>query len=186
MAETVGTVLGAAGACPEIELNGKVWKIGHPTQRAKAELEKLAVGTAVAEMMELKDVMPEASFKALFSELTDSIAAKHYRTWGPGWQRVVWGPQSTHLFLLSLLRECHPNASEDDARQLAAAEPEQVTAALLQVIPNFVSLLLLSDKRITPEQREKAMGVVTERLSTLAQASGTQPQPEPTAATCAT
>jgi hypothetical protein len=138
----IGTMLGAAGACPEIDLKGNRWKIGHPTQRAKAVLEELAVAKAVAEIRRLKGILPPDAYAETFAELTSRIAAGDYRTWGGGWQRVVLAPGNSHLFLLSLLREHHPQASEDDARALALGEPEQVGAALARVVPGFFSLLL--------------------------------------------
>ena len=176
----VMTLLGASGACPEIRANGKVWRIGHPTGRAKSELEQLAVLSAFAEVRSLKDVLPPDAYAEAFRELTASVAAKSYKTWGEGWQRVVWGPASSHLFLLSLLRENHPQATEDDARALAVAEPEAVALALTQVVPSFIRLLLNDRKDITPEQREQAMRVVNERLGTL-----TPPPPAPIPATSA-
>ena len=163
----VTTMLGASGACPEIRLNGKVWKVGHPTQRAKATLETLAVAQAVAEATALKDVLPAEQYAQLFKQITDNIGAKHYKTWGDGWREIVWGPQSTHLFFLSLLRENHPDATEEDAQALMDGAAEQVAAALVQVIPPFVSLLLDARKGMTPEQRRHVMGVVRERLETL-------------------
>ena len=170
----VTTMLGNSGACPEIVVDGKTWRIGHPTQRAKAELERLAVAMAVAEIRALKEMLPADAYQETFRELTDSIAAKHYRTWGAGWQRVVWGPQSAHLFLLSLMREHHPQATELDAQTIAAAEPEQVIAALVQVVPNFVALLLADRPEVTPEQRTQIVGVVEEAVKRL---SLSQPQP---------
>lgn len=173
---SVSDTLGAAGACPEVRVGNKVWKIGHPTQRAKACLEQLAVQVASAEVRALKDVLPPDAYAEVFREFTDSVSARHYRTWGPGWQRVVWGPQSAHLFLLSLLRENHPDATEGDARALAAADPEAVALAVLQVTPNFVRLLLAERPELTPEQRAKVEGAVAAALAKT-------PHPDPPAPT---
>jgi hypothetical protein len=150
----VQTLLGAAGACPEIVHNGKTWRIGHPTQRAKAVLEELAVSKATAEIRALKGALPPDAYSELFAELAARISAGDYRTWGAGWQRVVFSPLNAHLFLLSLLRECHPAATEADAKELAAGEPEQVHVALLRVVPGFLSLLL-EGLPLNPAQRTR-------------------------------
>lgn len=165
---SVSTMLGSSGACPEIRLNGKVWKVGHPTGRAKACLEQLAVASAFAEVEALQGALPAPSYQKAYRELLASVAAREYKTWGPGWQRVVWGEMSAQLFLLSLLRENHPEATEEDALTVAAGAPEQVSLALVQLIPNFITLLLSERKDVTQEQREKIMGVtrqMAERLS---------------------
>ena len=155
----VQTLLGAAGACPEIPHQGKVWRIGHPTQRAKAVLEELAVAKATAEIRALKNVVPADAYSELFAELTTRISAGDFRTWGTGWQRIVFGGVNAHLFLLSLLREHHRDATEDDARSLAANEPEQVQAALVRVVPGFLSLLL-AGLPLSPDQRNRIESTV--------------------------
>jgi hypothetical protein len=149
---SVQTFLGAAGACPEIAFQGKTWKIGHPTQRAKAVLEELAVSKATSEIRALKGTLPADAYGELFSELTNRISSGDYRTWGPGWQRIVFSGNNAHLFLLSLLRECHKDATEAEARALALGEPEQVQAALVRVVPGFLSLLL-DGLPLSPEHR---------------------------------
>ena len=173
---SVTTMLGAAGACPEIRHDGKNWKIGHPTQRAKACLEQLAVASAFDEVEALEATLSPQRYQKAYRELLASVAAREYKTWGPGWQRVVWGPMSAQLFLLSLLRENHPDATEDDALTLAGAEPGRVSLALAQVIPSFLALLLSDRKDVTPEQRQKIMGVAEQ----IAKQFGTSPTPNPT------
>ncbi len=154
MAETVTPgvtqMLATTDACPEIVVSGKPWKVGHPTQAAKARLEKLAARVALDEVRRLKDVLDPAAYSETFSEATRSLP--EYRTWRPGWQRVVFDPANVHLFLLSLVQEHHPNATETDIIALSRAAPEEVTAALAQVIPDFFRLLL-AGLEMTPDQR---------------------------------
>jgi hypothetical protein len=154
--DSATVTLGAAGACPEISFGGKTWKIGHPTGRAKAALEELAVGRAVWHVRELKGVLPHDDYQATFRELTASISAGDYKTWGDGWQRMLFsGVNNGVLFVLALLRECHPEATEADARNLAANEPEQVNAALARVIPDFLCKLL-DGLPLSTEERTQA------------------------------
>lgn len=162
----VQQILGNSGACPEIPLDGKVWRIGHPTQRAKAVLEELAAGRAVAEVRALKGVLPPDAYSEMFTELTKSIAAGDFKTWHPGWQRVTLGGGNSHLFLLSLLRECHPSATEADALRLAREAGEEVTAAMARVIPGFFDLLL-AGLGLTPDQQSETRAKIHEIVARL-------------------
>jgi hypothetical protein len=138
----VQNLLGDAGACPEVELNGKAWKIGHPTQRAKAALEELAAAKAVSEVVALKGVVPPAAYAEMFADVMRGIKTGAYKTFSPGWVEQATGPAGGALFLLSLLRERHPEATEEDAVALAAAKPDEVQAALARVLPPFFEALL--------------------------------------------
>lgn len=155
--------LGAAGGSPEIPFNNKIWKIGHPTQRAKETLERLAVAKATAEIMALKGAVDAQAYAELFESHKRDITSGSYRTWGDGWQRVTFAPQNAQLFLLSLLRENHPEATELDAKTLALGAREEVEIALAQVVPGFFSMLL-EEMPLPPEQkaavREKLVSVM--------------------------
>jgi|SRR5579872_138198 len=151
---SVQTMLGASGACPEIIHNSKIWKIGHPTQRAKATLEELVIGKATAEILSLKKTLPLEAYAELFESLRVAISAGEYKTGGAGWAKVVFTGLGAPLFLLSLLRENHPDATEKDARELSAHHPELVQLALARVIPGFFDLLL-ADMPLPPDSRAK-------------------------------
>ena len=69
-------------------------------------------------------------------------AAGDYKTFGAGWQRIIQHPGNAHLFLLSLLREHHPEATELDSQTLAMQAQELVAAALVRVVPRFFAILL--------------------------------------------
>jgi len=163
----VGTVLGSAGPCPEIPFGGSLWRVGHPTQRAKAALEELAAAKAVAEVRSLKAALPPDAYAEAFRELTAGLSAGEFRTWRPGWQRIVLGGGNESLLLLALLRENHPHATEADALALAAGEPELVAAALARVVPPFFGLLL-EGVPLTPDQRRRATAAVADVAAKLA------------------
>jgi hypothetical protein len=114
---------------------------------------------ATAEVRALKGVLPADAYSELFAELANRISAGDYRTWGPGWQRIVFGGTNAHLFLLSLLRENHKEATEADAKALALGEPEQVQLALVRVVPGFLSLLL-DGLSLNPNQRRQIECIV--------------------------
>jgi hypothetical protein len=162
----VQTMLGAAGAPARVQWRGKPWLVGHPVQKAKAELEEIAAAAAVAEVRALKGALPSDAYAELWKDTVAAIQAKEFRTWGPGWARTVFARENAHLFLLSLLRCDQPHATEDDARGMAAEEPEQVTAALARVVPDFFAHLL-AGLTVPPDQRETftaRVGEITARF----------------------
>lgn len=154
MAESVSvtTMLGAAGACPEIALDGKTWRIGHPSQRSKPQLEKLVVAHATAEILALEGLLEPAQFARFFESHKSDVISGTYRTWGAGWQKIALAPANIHMFLLALLRENHPEATEKDARALIVHNRHEVELALAQTVPAFFTLLM-EDLPLTAEQR---------------------------------
>ncbi len=168
----VGPILGASGACPTIDYAGKVWKVGHPTQKAKGELECLVAACAYENVEKLRGVLPAALFKQKSDELDRQIFGGQQRTWGPLWSAVNSGPDGTPLFLLSLLRQNHEAATMADARGMWRDKNREVNLALAQVIPDFFTLMA-DDLPVPPEQRAELIATsIAEFLSQL-----TQPTP---------
>lgn len=158
-APTVGQVLGAAGACPEVEYAGRVWRVGFPTQRAKARLEELFAAQALAEVKALEGVLDPADYAGELAAVRDAVRSKQYRTWAPGWVAAMNGPEAGTLFLLSLLRENHPDATAADARALAENRADEVNAAVDRVAAPFFETVA-ADFPGTPAAKAKALEVV--------------------------
>lgn len=165
MSESLTQMLGGAAAPPEVPYAGRLWKVGAPDQQAKQRLERLVKAAALEEVRQLKGVLPPAAYQEAFAEATRSLP--DYRTWGPGWQRVVNDPSNAHLFLLSLLQGPQPWATEADARGMARDVPEEVRAALAQVTPGFFRTLLadLLDGLPPGERRDEAVRLGNEMLA---------------------
>lgn len=172
----VGALLGDAGACPEIKWNGRAWKIGHPTQDAKTALEELVVSKAVAEVTALEGVLPPAAYAKLFDRLQDRIETGHYRTFGAGWVKQTTSPAGSVYFLLALLREKQPDATEGDAAGLAAAKGGEVQLALSRVVPGFFDVLLASASHLKPEQKDAIRAALA---AVVAEAFPPPPPPTP-------
>ncbi len=163
----VSAELGAAGPCPVVTYKGKPWSIGWPTQRAKATLENLVFLIAKRNVEQLKSVMPPHEFAIEQAALSSMIRGGKYRTWGPLWVEVNNGPDGNTLFLLSLLRENHPEATFADAEGMWAESTDDVQTALAQVIPGFFKLLVAAAPG-TPEQKAEILArSVAEFLSNL-------------------
>ncbi len=168
----IGPILGASGASPTIDYAGKVWKVGHPTQKAKSELECLVAACAYENVEKLRGVLPAALFKAKSDALDQQIYGGQQRTWGPLWSAVNSGPDGTPLFLLSLLRQHDEKATLADARGMWRDKNREVNLALAQVIPDFFTLMA-DDLPVPPEQRAELIATsVAEFLGQL-----TQPAP---------
>lgn len=129
--------LGSAGACPEVRWGDKTYRVGFPTQRAKARLEALVAAQAVAEVRALRDSLDPAAYAEMFEAVNDAVRTRQHRTGGRMWQRALAEPGGVLLFPLALFREHHPDMTPEELRALMIAEPEQVRAALLQVVPGF-------------------------------------------------
>lgn len=117
--------------------DGTVWRLSLNHQNAKAALEELvrshAIRTALRDKRRLGGRDGDDHYAA-FEELLDG---DHYLTMGKGWQAAVRSRDGNWLFLASLLAEHHPTVTPDAVRDLMAAEPEQVRAALKAVAPGF-------------------------------------------------
>ncbi len=158
-------ILGDAGACPEITHKGKAWKLGHPTQRAKAALEELVTSAAVREVTAMKSYLPAGDYRELLAELQGAISAGSYRTWGAGWQRVIGGTDGSVMFLLSLLRERQPEAALADAWALATDCADEIGLGMVRVVPGFFALLVEAyPVPLPPEKKAELVATATEMM----------------------
>ena len=167
-APNVGVQLGAAGSPAEIICNGKTWRFGHPTQKAKERLEKLATAKAAHEIRRLKSDLDPATYDELFTALIDRITNGEYRTWKSGWHNTVTARDGSGfvLFLLSLLQEYHSQATEKDVEEIARYTPEEIRLAFAQLLPPFF-LFLVETTDVGEEQKagaREAMAALGEML----------------------
>jgi hypothetical protein len=154
----VAQVIGAFGPCPEILHKGKVWKVGWPTQKAKAELETLVVKVSKENLAQLRDAYTEEEYREEDAALRALIRGGHFKTWGSLWRTVNDSPDGMPLFLCSLLKAHHPDITIATARELWTESPEDAVDALVQVVPDFFTLLIAS----LPETEEARTAAVNE------------------------
>lgn len=155
---SIGDMVGGNDSCPEIVFRGKKYAVGRPDQKAKARLEKLAAAVAINEVRALKDVLPADAYQEAFGAVTKNL--KSYRTWQPGWQAVVFEPANGYLFLASLM----PDVPEETVKGICHDSPEEVNAALAQVIPDFFDMLLTDLKDHLSAEQMEAVRVVLQTL----------------------
>ena len=136
----------------EIEYGGKTWTVSPPTPGARDRLESLVVQTAWDEVEALRAVIPGA-LPELKAEYLRAVGAQEYKTGGRGWFATFHGTAGNTLFLLSLLREKHPEATVDTARGLLAERRDAVEAAFAVLVPGFFELAA-GLPTTPPEQRK--------------------------------
>lgn len=158
-AHTIGIMLGAAGSPAELnDHKGRKWLIGHPTQKAKERLEKLATAKASANLRAMRDTLPEDEYEEHFERLSDKIATGDFKTWRSGWHKIVLAADGsgTALFVLALLKEHHPDATEEDVVDLAVNCPEEIKLAMAQVLPPFMALIV---EGLPIKEKQKALAI---------------------------
>lgn len=166
-AEGAVAALGAATGPVDVVHDGKTWRIGHPTQRAKAELEKLVVAVSEQSLADLKDVLTAARYAAKEKRLDELVYARQWQTWGELWSQVVNGPLSFPLFLLSLMKAHHETATVQDAEALWLGANRACRTALTMVLPGFFKLLVGALPADQEERRVTAEAVAAELLEAL-------------------
>lgn len=142
---------------PVIEAGDKTWRLGFNTQNAKARLEELIRAHVVRDALKLKRDVGGADGEQVWQEYSDSLAAGHYDTFGPGWFRVMKSLTGNRLFLLSLLQRHHPDATEADAAHLLANHRDATEAALAVISPDFlraVARQTAADRGATPHSAD--------------------------------
>lgn len=174
----VQQMLGSSGECPTIRWGGKVYKLGHPNQTAKARLEDIASDAAVARIEAKEGKIKAKTFKSMLDRVCDRVCAGEFKTWASGWQETVWGDGGA-LFALSLFREHHPDMTPEDVGKLIEACGGQYRIALAKVLPDFFEMLLAGREDVTPEQRNEIREAMGEVLRQLLPPSS--PTPESTA-----
>ncbi len=171
----VGPALGGAGSpCPEVPLGSKKWKVGWPTQEAKARHELLVAQFHEESLDARRGIYAPAKFARKQRELELQLGAGEHCVGGDLWLAVADGPAWNVVLLTSLLREHHPEATFDDARALWRTEPRKVRIALALVIPPFVEVLLTE----APVSRDEKALKVLEMVAHLLQLAGIRPDPE--------
>jgi hypothetical protein len=148
----VSPSLGDAAVLPTITFAGKSWTVGAPTQKAKSAFEDFVVQIASANVERQKGNVPAAKWEQLNDRLDGEIESGQYLTWGKLWNRINDSPESPIVYLASLLKERHDDATLELARQMIKAEPRQVRRALARGVPSFFSLIVQEWDSTTEEQ----------------------------------
>lgn len=160
----MGDGTNGVGDCPRITVDGIEWKVGWPTKRAKKRLEQMVAGKAITEVDSLKDMLSAELYRKKSDDVLSLVTAGEHRVGGQLWNRVMASESGATLYLLSLLRENHPDATEEQTYRLMLHSPEQVRVAIALVTPNFYRLIG-EEKGLTPDQQAQLMKQAQDALS---------------------
>jgi len=128
------------GVPAEVEHDGKVYKLGPATQKAKGILEELLAGIAIRNVTSLRNVLSPAEYQPAYDAIVKSVGSGEYRTGKPGWVSVLNSEAGAVAFTLSLFRVNHPNMTADECSALAESKPDEVNAAVARVAPGFFTM----------------------------------------------
>lgn len=128
------------GVPAEVEHDGKVYKLGPATQKAKGILEELLAGIAIRNVTSLRNVLAPNEYQPAYDAIVKAVGSGEYRTGKPGWLSVLNGESGAVAFTLSLFRVNHPNMTADECKDLAEAMPDEVNAAVARVAPGFFTM----------------------------------------------
>lgn len=164
-------LLGDAGPAPTVSFDKKTWTIGHPTQRAKAELEKIVVEVARQSVSDLRGVLPDDEWQAERKQLSLHLHSRTWQTFGELWQSVCNGPLGDALFLLALARPHHPEMTVEDAQRLWLGANDDCRDALVMVVPGFFDLLAANLPASAADRQRAAAQMKAEVLRRLARST---------------
>lgn len=134
--------LGNQGALPEFEFEGVNYKISHPDQKSKARLELLIKKAEYKLLNEMKEFMDDNDFATAKSVLESKFQSGFYVAGdGAGYLEYMSGPKlptGFKLYVLSLLKDKHPNADLDLVdRILAHPEKSEELMFCIREVTNF-------------------------------------------------
>lgn len=130
------------GTPAEFEHNGKLYKVGPPTQFAKDTLAELLAGDAIRAVSSLKNVLSPGEYREAYDTVVRTVASGQFKTGTRGWVDALQTPDGTISFTLSLFRVHHPDMTRAECVSLAESAPDAVNAALARVAPGFIKFLL--------------------------------------------
>lgn len=166
-----GDALGAAGAAPTVEWNGKTYTLGHPTQRAKDRYCESLVDAEAAALKALADrrLITPAKYDERLESLGARIDRLEHRTGGPLWLEYAAGSKvqtGLELFVWSLFREHHDDVTPADVRAMFAGCPALVKLAVRRVLPGFFDDLAAATG-VPRSEIDQATAPVMEQLEAL-------------------
>jgi hypothetical protein len=136
------------GVPAEVEHDGKVYRLGPATQKAKGILEELLAGIAIRNVTRLKSVLG-ADYQSAYDSILKQVASGEYTTGKPGWLAALNSEAGAVAFTLSLFRVNHPGMTADECTAIAEAMPDEVNAAVTRIAPGFFTMAF---PKMTPEQ----------------------------------
>lgn len=138
----VGDALGAAGACPAIDFNGKAYRLGHPTQQAKARFEQAVVDAELSNFRTqlARGFVTQAEYDEKIDRLGGQCDRREHAVGGPLWLKYTVGREvmaGWQLHVWSLFAENHGDITPADVRAMMADDPAALRLLVRRTVPPF-------------------------------------------------
>ena len=176
----------ASSPGPTIHALGKTWRLGFNDQNAKGALEELIRSHHTRIAVRDKRAIGGEEGELIWSEFCALKAKGFYDTLGDGWRATLKSQIGTVLFLQSLLLKHHPDMTAELALDIFAAEPEEATAALEVVAPDFFAAVAVQMGRSTDEAHAAGAEIAKQIRATFAAQKQTTPGPATASTTAPT
>lgn len=121
---------------------GTTWRVGLPTQAAKARYEQLVFEREKDLVMRQKAFLPVADFQARCDALARQLEDRQFATGQPLWLKYASSGEGWVMWLQSLLAEHHPEVTFRQVVDLLKDKGDEVRLVLAAVVPNFFAWAL--------------------------------------------
>lgn len=176
--DEIPSMIQQLGLPSDVPFGGQVYKLGPPSQKAKAILEELVAVQAVTGLSKLQHVLPPDRFRRMESVISRQLAAEEHATGGELWGEVLGTPAGSTLFTLSLFRVNHPEMTREQCEEISAGASVELSAALVRQVPGFFEQAF---PKMPPAERAKRVAAMVDDLEKVRQWSTAATPPDSTA-----
>lgn len=188
---SVTVSLGASGVCPPVEFGGKTYRLGHPTQVAKADYE---LGIIEAEKRSIAQqlkhgIISPAEAAAERSKLGSALDRGDQKAGKPLWLAYTFGHPETGdtsrvmtglmIYVHGLFRQNHPDLTFADVGAIWDGAGEDLKLAMKQVVPSFFTWAA-DAMSLPPDARAQIAATVETMLGGMFPVPATSTTPTPT------
>lgn len=135
-------VLADAGPPLTVQYEGRTYRLGFPTQAAKARYENLVLKAETDMVLRQKAFLPPDDYQMRCDKLSEQINGRAFATGEPLWMKYSLSPTGWLLWVQSLFGEHHPEITAEDVVKLLSAKGEEVRFLLGAVVPSFFAWTL--------------------------------------------
>lgn len=133
----VGDCLGNAGPLPAVTWEGKVYRVYRNCPAVVGHMELNVAVEARTTLRELRPAFSDAEYADRDKALADDLLAGKHKFGGPLFMAALTGPRSAAHLLAACVQPGCPGFTVADAVRMLAANPDEVTDALILAVPDF-------------------------------------------------
>jgi hypothetical protein len=165
-----------------VTVGGKVWRLGFPTQNAKARFEQYLVDYELKLVKRQKAFLSPDEYTARMDAFAEQVENRAFSTGGVLWLKHSLKPVGWMLWVRALFAENHKDITPDQVAEVVKAAPEEMRVALLMVIPPFVKWVVRLTGEVVrqagdPEKVEKWAAEEAKLMASFHEGFPDQPTP---------